>query len=181
MRTVIKHYWNFAAVLTLALFITACGNRSLGSKIDDPFITSEVLAAVERAHPDLASPTSHIVVSSYNGVVLLGGQTPRGELKQLAERVARGVHNVNRLHNELEVMPPTTALVRTNDALLTSNIKAQLLVDSRVASTKIKVVTENGIVFLMGIVTHQQANDAVSVVENAAGVQKIVKLFQYQD
>jgi len=181
MRTVIKHYWNFAAVLALALLITACGNRSLGSKIDDPFIASEVLAAVERAHPDLASPTSHIVVSSYNGVVLLGGQTPRAELKQLAERVARGVHNVSRLHNELEVMPPTTALVRTNDALLTSNIKAQLLADSRVASTKIKVVTENGIVFLMGIVTHQQAGDAVAVVENAAGVQKIVKLFQYQD
>jgi len=181
MNTVIKRYLDIAAVLVFALLVSACGNRTLGSKIDDQFIASEVVTAVERAHPDLASPTSHIVVSSYNGVVLLGGQTPRAELKTLAERAARGVRNISKLHNELEVAPPTSSLVRGNDALLTSNIKAQLLADSRVASTKIKVVTENGVVFLLGIVTHQQASDALAVVQNAAGVQKIVKLFQYLD
>jgi len=181
MSTVTKRYWNFVAILAFALLVTACGNRSIGSKIDDQFIASRVAGAVARAHPDLVKPTSHIVVTSYNGVVLLGGQTPRPELKQLADQAARSVQNVTRLHNELEVMPPTTALVRSNDALMTSNAKAQLLSDSAAASTRIKVVTENGVVFLLGIVTHQQARDALVVVEDVAGVQKIVKLFQYLD
>jgi len=113
--------------------------------------------------------------------VLLGGQTPRAELKALAEQAALSVQGISTLHNELDVAPPTSSLVRGNDALLTSNIKTQMLADSRVASTRIKVITENGVVYLLGIITQQQASDALAVVQNAAGVQKIVKLFQYLD
>jgi len=176
-----KRYFNIATVLALLLLVSACGNRSLGSKIDDQFIASRVAKAINRAHPDLPSPTSHIVVTSYNGVVLLGGQTPRAELKALAEQAALSVQGISTLHNELDVAPPTSSLVRGNDALLTSNIKTQMLADSRVASTRIKVITENGVVYLLGIITQQQASDALAVVQNAAGVQKIVKLFQYLD
>jgi len=140
MSTVIKRYLGTALVGAFVLCLAACGNRSLNSKIDDQFIASEVVAAVERAHPDLDSPTSHIVVSSYNAVVLLGGQTPREELKVLAEKAARKVAGVHKLYNELQVLPPTSSLVRGNDALLTSSIKAQMLADSRVASTRVKVV-----------------------------------------
>jgi len=181
MSNLIKRYFDITTILALALLLAACGNRSLGSKIDDQFITNRVANAVTRAHPDLVKPTSHIVVTSYNGVVLLGGQVQRPELKLLAENAARTVGGIHRLHNELEVMTPTDGFIRSNDALITSNIKTQMLADSRVASTRIKVVTENGVVFLLGIVTHQQANDALAVVENASGVQKIVKLFQYID
>jgi len=181
MSHVMKRYLDIAAILALALLVSACGNRSLGSKIDDQVIGGRVARAVAQAHPDLVKPTSHIVVTSYNGVVLLAGQIPRPELKPLAENAARSVQGIHRLHNELQIMPPTTGLVRSNDALLTSNIKAQMIADSSVASTRIKVVTENGTVFLLGIVTHQQASDAMAVVQSAAGVQKIVKLFQYLD
>jgi len=176
-----KRYLDIVAVLAVALLLCACGNRTLGSKIDDPVIASRVLNAVARAHPDLESPTSHIVTSSYNGVVLLAGQIPRAELKPLAERAARSVGGIVKLHSELQVMAPTTALVRSNDALLTSSIKTQMLADTSVPSTRIKVVTENGVVFLFGIVTRQQASDAMAVVQNVAGIQKIVKLFQYRD
>ena len=84
------------AGLALTLALAGCGNRSVGNKIDDQFIAPEVSSNVARAHTDLTSPTSHIVVTSYNGVVLLAGQTPRNDLKGMAEQAARKVNNVAR-------------------------------------------------------------------------------------
>lgn len=120
------------AGLALTLALAGCGNRSVGNKIDDQFIAPEVSANVARAHIDLTSPTSHIVVTSYNGVVLLAGQTPRNDLKGMAEQAARRVNNVSKVHNELQVLKPTSLLVRSNDSLLTSRIKTQMLADSSV-------------------------------------------------
>src|SRR3990167_216372 len=77
------------ATLALTLALAGCGNRSVGNKIDDQFIAPEVSSNVARAHIDLTSPTSRIVVTSYNGVVLLAGQTPRSDLKAMAEQAAR--------------------------------------------------------------------------------------------
>jgi len=181
MNAITKYPFNLAFILVFALLFSACGNRSLGSKIDDQFIANRVSGSVAKAHPDLVNPTSHIVVTSYNGVVLLGGQVPRPELKAIAEQAARQVAGIQILHNAVDVMSPTTGLVRSSDSWLTSSIKTKMLADSRVASTRVKVVTENGVVFLLGIVTHQQANDALAVVQDVAGVQKVVKLFQYLD
>ncbi|MBB1517825.1 BON domain-containing protein [Aquipseudomonas guryensis] len=167
------------ATLALSLLLGACSNRSIGNKIDDQFLGPNVSSAVSRAHPNLSSPTSHVVVTSYNGVILLAGQTPSTELKEKAAQAARNVQGVTKVHNELQILKPTSALVRSNDALMTSKIKTLMLADSTVPSTKVKVITENGIVYLMGLVTRAEGASATNVVAGVAGVQKVIKLFQY--
>jgi len=156
------------------------GTRTIGSKIDDSLIETKVSVNVAKANPDL-DKGSHIVVSSYNGVVLLAGQTPRADLKSLAEQTAGQVQRVKKVHNEIQVMQPSSILARNNDAWLTTKIKAQMLGDANVPGSRIKVITENGIVYLLGLVTQGEANAATSVVQSVSGVQKIVKLFEYID
>ena len=165
--------------LALGLVLGGCSNRSIGNKIDDQFLEPNVANAISRSHPDLTGPTSHIVVTAYNGVILLAGQTPRADLKDKAAQVANGVQGVKKLHNELQVLQPTSALARSNDALITSKIKTLMLADSKVPSAKVKVVTENGIVYLMGLVTRAEGAAATNVASGASGVQKIVTLYQY--
>ena len=156
------------------------GTRTIGSKIDDSLIETKASVNIAKAHPDLEN-ASHIVVASYNGVVLLAGQTPRSELKQTAEQAASSVQRVKRVHNEIQVLQPSSALARSNDSWLTTRIKAQMLTDQSVPGSRIKVITENGIVYLLGLVTREEGNRATSLVQGVSGVQRIVKLFEYID
>ena len=119
------------------------------------------------------------MVTSYNGVILLAGQTPRSELKDRAAQTARGVQGVKKVYNELQVQQPASLLARSNDSLLTTKIKTQMLADSSVPSARVKVVTENGIVYLLGLVTREEANAATRVVQSVSGVQRVVRLFEY--
>lgn len=164
--------------LFLSLTLAGCGSRSFGNKIDDQFIPSRVSESIEKANPGLAQG-SHIVVTSYNGVVLLAGQTPTAELKSIAERAARTTSGVRIVHNDLQVAQPSSALARSNDLLLTTKIKTQILADNSISGSDIKVITENGIVYILGLVTRQQANLSVNLIQGVDGVQKIVKLFEY--
>jgi osmotically-inducible protein OsmY len=156
------------------------GTRTFGSKIDDSLIETKVAVNVAKASPDLDN-NSHIVVTSFNGVVLLAGQTPRADLKQLAEQTASQVQKVKKVNNELQVIAPSSMLARSNDAWLTSKIKTEMLTDSAIPGSRIKVVTENGIVYLLGLLTQAEANRATNLVQGVSGVQKIVKLFEYID
>jgi osmotically-inducible protein OsmY len=167
--------------LCLSLILAGCSGRSIGNKIDDQFVGPDVERAIENAHKELASPTSHIVVSSYNGVVLLAGQTPRNELKETAERAARSVQGVRNVHNELTIAAPSSGFARSNDAILTTRIKTQMFADSSVPGSRIKVITENGIVYLLGLVTRAEANSATGLIQSVSGVQRIVRLFEYTD
>ncbi|MFJ2366983.1 BON domain-containing protein [Pseudomonas sp. NPDC087697] len=182
--------------LTLSLGISGCtsvltasreapieddrGTRTLGSKIDDSLIETKVGVNVAKANPDLENG-SHIIVTTFNGVVLLAGQTPRPDLKELAGQAAAAVQRVKTVHNELQVMQPSSILARNNDAWLTTKIKTQMLTDNSIPASRIKVVTENGIVYLLGLVTKQEADQATNLVQGVSGVQKIVKLFEYID
>ncbi|MEN5091992.1 BON domain-containing protein [Pseudomonas protegens] len=182
--------------LTLCLGITGCssvitatrdkpidddrGTRTFGSKIDDSLIETKVAVNVAKANPDLEN-NSHIVVTSFNGIVLLAGQTPRPDLKAMAEQAASEVQRVKKVHNELQVLPPSGFLARQNDGWLTTKIKTQMLTDASIPASRIKVVTENGIVYLLGLLTQQEAAQATSLVQGVSGVQKIVKLFEYID
>jgi osmotically-inducible protein OsmY len=167
------------ATLALGIALVGCSNRSIGNKIDDQFLEPNVANAISRSHPDLTAPTSHIVVTSYNGVILLAGQTPRTDLKDKAGQAANGVQGVKKLHNDLQVLPPNSLAARSNDAALTSKIKTQMLFDSKVPSARVKVVTENGIVYLLGLVTRAEGAAATGVAQSVSGVQKIVQLYQY--
>ena len=167
--------------LALGLVLGGCSNRSIGNKIDDQFLEHNVANAISRSHPDITGPTSHIVVTAYNGVILLAGQTPRADLKAQAEQAAAAVQRVKKVNNELQVMAPSSILARNNDAWLTTKIKTQMLTDSAIPGSRIKIVTENGIVYMLGLVTKQEAARATSLVQGVSGVQKIVKLFEYID
>ena len=182
--------------LTLCLGISGCssvinasreapidddrGTRTFGSKIDDSLIETKVAVNIAKANPDLDN-ASHIVVTSFNGIVLLAGQTPRDDLKQLAEQTASQVQKVKKVNNELQVTGPSSMLARSNDAWLTSKIKTEMLTDSAIPGSRIKVVTENGIVYLLGLLTQAEATRATNLVQGVGGVQKIVKLFEYID
>jgi osmotically-inducible protein OsmY len=156
------------------------GTRTFGSKIDDSLIETKAAVNIAKASPDLDN-NSHIVVTSFNGVVLLAGQTPRADLKQLAEQTAAQVQKVKKVNNELQVIAPSSMLARSNDAWLTSKIKTEMLTDSAIPGSRIKVVTENGIVYLLGLLTQAEATRATNLVQGVSGVQKIVKLFEYID
>ena len=170
------------SILLASIFIlSACSGRSLGNKIDDQFISPSVKSALKEAHPDLNRPASSISLTSYNGIVLLVGQTPTAELKGHATRVAQQVEGVQTAHNEISVQRPIQALIRSNDALLPSKVKAQLIGDGNVPSSKVKVITENGVVYLLGIVNRSQAGYITDAVRRVGGVQKIIRLFEYID
>ena len=167
------------ATLAFVLSLSGCGSRSIGNKIDDQFLGPNVATSISNANVDLQSPTSRIVVTAYNGVILLAGQTPRSELKDLAAQRARNVQGVKKVYNELQVQQPASLLALSNDSLLTTRIKAQMLADNSVSSSDIKVVTENGIVYLLGVVSRSEANAATNVAQGVSGVQKVVRLFEY--
>lgn len=156
------------------------GTRTIGSAIDDSLIETKAAVNVAKAHPDLDS-RSHVVTVSYNGVVLLAGQTPREELKRLAGQAAANIQGVKRVHNELQILPPSSGLARSNDTWLTTKIKAQMLGDNSIPGSRIKVITENGIVYLMGLVSRAEADRATAAIQSVAGIQRIVRLFEYLD
>ncbi|MDY7218294.1 BON domain-containing protein [Denitrificimonas sp. JX-1] len=169
------------AIVCISVALTACGARTLGNKIDDQFIAPEVSRAIKEAHVDLSTTTSRIVVTSYNGIVLVAGQTPREELKHIAGKAAETVGSAKKIHNELQITTPTSGLVRSNDAMLTANIKTRMLSYNDVPASKVKVVTENGTVYLLGIISRAEAQRATAVAQEVNGVQKIVRLFEYID
>ncbi|WP_248803292.1 BON domain-containing protein [Pseudomonas sp. MWU13-2100] len=156
------------------------GTRTLGSKIDDSLIDTKVAVNVAKADPGLENG-SHIVVTSYNGIVLLAGQTPREDLKAKAEQAAAAVQRVKKVNNELQVLEPSSLAARSSDSWLTTKIKTQMLTDNAIPGSRIKVVTENGIVYLLGLVTQAEGTRASNLVQSVSGVQKIVKLFEYID
>ncbi len=153
------------------------GSRTMGRYLEDEVIETKILVNVGKGSQALAQ--SHINVVSYNGQVLLIGQVPNQNVKQEAENLAHNTQHVRKVHNELDIAGPTSTIVRSNDVYLTSRIKVQMLADNRVSGGRIKVVTENGVVYLMGLVTRQEADLAVDITRSVAGVRKIVKVFEY--
>ncbi|MDG2174986.1 MAG: BON domain-containing protein [Gammaproteobacteria bacterium] len=154
------------------------GRRSVGALVDDSSIETTIKVNMTAADEQLKN--SHINVVSFNGTVLLVGQVPSQDTKNLATRVARtSSSRVKEVYNELEVAGSTTFLSRSNDAWLSAKIKTLMLADSEVSGRRTKVVTENGVVYLMGLLTQSEADTAVELVSNTRGVTKVVRAFEY--
>jgi len=122
---------------------------------------------------------SRIVVISFNEVVLLVGQTPAASLRVLAEKTAQNTPNVRRVYDEISIGYPIGISTRSKDTLITGEVRSLMLNKKGLESGSIRIVTENGVVYLMGIATHEQANLAVDVARQVSGVHKVVKVFQY--
>jgi osmotically-inducible protein OsmY len=122
---------------------------------------------------------SHIVISSFNQVVLLAGQTPVESTRAFAEQIARSTPNVVRVYNQITIQDPTSLTQRSKDAWITSQVRAQMLTKRGLESGSIHIVTENSVVYLMGIATREQSNLSVDVARHVRGVSKVVKVFRY--
>lgn len=153
------------------------GRRTIGNFIEDNSIEFKAKVNINKASPALSQ--SNISVNSFNGQVLLTGQVPDQRTKDEATQVVSQLREIRKVHNELEIAGPTSLMIRANDTYLSGRVKAQLLADNRTHGMRIKVVTENGAVYLMGLVTRQEADVAVEVVRNIVGVNRIVKVFEY--
>lgn len=155
------------------------GSRTFGAVIDDHTIETTIGVNIRKADPALDQ--AHVDVVSYNGIVLLAGQVPREDLRDMAAQVAAKVKNVKRVYNELTVEENASFAAHANDALLTTKIKGKLLGAAHIKDSRVEVTTENGTVFLQGIVTRAEADIATDIVQNTDGVQKVVRLFEYID
>lgn len=154
-------------------------HRKLEQIMDDQKITNAIVDKI-RADQELYTEKTHIDVTTFNHVVLLTGQTPTPALRQKVDAIAHSVQGVNRIYNEVIIKGPSSTLTRTSDSWITTKIKTQMLATKGLKSGTIKVVTENGSVYLMGIVTHDQADMAVEIARQVSGVQRVVKIFQYR-
>lgn len=152
--------------------------RSTGGFIDDEIIETKALVNIDKASDELAQ--SHIVVVSFNGIVLLAGQVKSEELRQMAADAVSKL-NVRRVHNEITVAGASSMVARSNDAWITSKLKSKILVDGDIDGSNIKVVTENGVVYLMGVVSKQEAEKVTEIARTTSGVQKVVRIFEYTD
>lgn len=158
--------------------VVAHDPRTTGSVVEDQSI--EVKAARALGNDNEIKEQTHYSVTSYNQVVLLTGQAPTEALRaRIAELVAR-VEKVRHIHNEISVSAPSSMMARTNDTLLTTKVKTRMLANEDLSSGRIKVVSENGTVYLLGIVSQAQADLAAEVASTTGGVQKVVKLFEYR-
>ncbi len=162
-----------------SVFSSDPGHRTPGVVIDDAVLENLVEQEIRKS--DSGFKGSHLVIVAYNGLVLIAGQVASPELKTKASEVTQQLRRVRKVHNELTVGGPTSIMARTNDGWLTSKVKSRLLANKEVSGNKIKVQTENGTVFLLGLVPRAQADAAVAVASNVYGVQKIVKVFEYLD
>ncbi len=174
-----------ALLCTLLGGVTGCAIsdnprvRTPGTAIDDEVLEGMVERQIRASSPDYEG--SHIDVVAYNGMVLIVGQVPNAQLKSQATEVAQGIRKVRLVHNELSIGGPISYPARTNDAWLSGKVKTKLIASKEVYGRRVKVVTENGVVYLMGILPRYEADTAVDITKTVYGVQKIVKVFEYLD
>ena len=152
--------------------------RTAGTIVDDQTIEVKAMGALN-ANKEIRNQT-HLNVTSYNNVVLMTGETPTGQLAQRAYKIVSDLDKVKKVHNETIVAAPSSFGSRSNDALLTSKVKTRMIATKGFDSTLVKVVSERGIVYLMGLVTRDEGNLAGEIARQTEGVQKVVKLFEYQ-
>jgi osmotically-inducible protein OsmY len=155
------------------------GSRSLGTVYNDQLIENIATDSIRRSSSLLRD--AHFSVVSFNGIVLLTGQVPSEDTRVLAGAKTQLVVNVRKVHNALTIGPASKALVRANDALITTQVKAMMIGETQFPATRVKVFTESGVVYLMGLVTQAEAKWSIDIASRARGVQKIVKVFEYID
>jgi osmotically-inducible protein OsmY len=156
--------------------------RTVGTFIDDEGI--ELKARMAVFDDKELNSQIHINIISINGVVLLVGQAPTEADRQKAAELTMAIPKVRLVHNEMTVAAPNSFMTRSSDSLITAKVKAALFNIKQLEGfdpTRVKVVTENGIVYLMGILTHAEADAVTDTARQVGGVQKIVKLFEYLD
>ena len=156
--------------------------RSAGTFVDDENIELKTrLAVLEEKE---LNRQIHINIISYNGIVLMVGQAPTEALRSQAEAIVSKTQKVRMVHNEMSIAAPSSLMSRSSDTVITGKVKTKILGvtgEDDNDGLRTKVVTENGVVYLMGMLSHAEADAITNVTRQVGGVQKVVKLFEYTD
>ena len=167
-----------AVVAGTASAVTAANDRrTIGSQIDDNNI--EIKASIAISEVERLEKSARVNAISVNGIVLLVGQVANQEMKNEAQITVEAIAGIRKIHNQLRIGSNIGITTQTHDSWLTSKVKAQLLAAKDISSNNIKVVTENAEVYLMGLVSQDEANRAVNIARNVSGVERVVKVFEY--
>ncbi len=169
----------FTAVVggAAASTVMATDRRTSGIYIEDENIEIKASQQIRKSLGEQA----HINVTSYNLNVLLTGEAPTAEAKTEAEKIVRSIDNVKNITNEVTIGVKSSLGNRAKDTYITSKIKAKFLTEKNFAGNNVKIVTEAKTVYLMGIVTQQEANLATEIARLTDGVEKVIKVFEYQN
>ena len=165
-------YYRFLLATLLCASLHGCGSimagagagpieedlseRTFAQQLEDESIETKAKVNINAASAGFEE--AHLSIISFNGFVLIAGQVPSEDLKTLATDVVRKIDGVRRIYNELEIGPETSAGTRTNDTWITTQVKTKLLASSDTPGTRVKVVTENSVVFLMGLLSAEEAD-----------------------
>ena len=183
-----------AVILALSPFLQSClpllvgagvgagvmmadDRRTSATVLEDQTIEIKIRNRMKEKYEDQL----HVSITSFNRFVLLTGEAPTEEIKQDLTIVALEVQNVRNVQNEVIVAGKSSLTSRSSDALLTSRIKGRLTQNKDVSANHVKVVTENGTAFLMGLVTRAEAESAAQTAATTSGAQRVVKAFEYID
>lgn len=155
--------------------LAASDRRTFGAQTEDKAIAVKA----EVKFPSVAGNGGHVNIASFNRRVLLTGEVRDEETRNAVEREVRAIEGVLSVTNELEVAGPSSYTSRSNDAILTTKVKASLVDAKDISANSVKVVSERGNVYLMGRVTQREGNIASDIARGVPGVYKVVKVFEY--
>lgn len=162
-------------VIAVSAIDLAKERRTVGTFIDDNLIEASILKEI-LTDPSLGRSV-HISSTALNGILLLTGEVSTEQQKQRASEIANSYQGVTQVVNQLDLVGKSSLTSRTNDSLITAKVKTELVRDKAVDSTNIKVVTERGVVYLLGIVTPVEGETAIKLSKTVSGVTRIVKVF----
>jgi len=159
--------------------VAAHDRRTVGAFVDDSAIEIKVRNAI--SGDESLRNDAHISITSMNGIVLLSGEAPTHEQRDRILAKARTVAGIRQIANEIRVAPRAPFGSRSYDTWLTTKVKTKMVWTDELDSTRVKVVTENGAVYLLGLVTQKEAELATQAARGVSGVARVVKLFEYID
>ncbi|MCC6917446.1 BON domain-containing protein [Nitrosomonas sp.] len=151
--------------------------RSSGTYIEDEGIELKTSRRIGERLGDKV----HVNVTSFNRSVLLTGEAPNESVRKEAEKLAMSIENVRHISNEIIIAPKSSLASRSNDALITSKVKTRFINNKVFQVNHIKVVTENGVVYLLGLVKRKEGETATRIASTTESVTRVVKVFEYLD
>ena len=155
--------------------LVATDRRSVGAQTDDEAIELKIANHIGTGYGDRV----HVNVTSYNGIVLLTGEAPSPDIVRDIGDTARTTAKVRVVHNEIVVAAASPVGSRTNDSYITSKVKTRFVEKNKFSATHVKVVTDRQVVYLMGLVKRDEADNAAQIASTTEGVLRVVKLFEY--
>jgi osmotically-inducible protein OsmY len=159
--------------------VAATDRRTLGALVDDNAIELKARKALN-SDPEIGDDV-HVNITSVNGIVLLTGETMTAELRDRVLGLIRDIPGIRSIVNEVRVAEPRAFAYTTNDGWITGKVKAKLLGDQNIPGRQVKVVTENSVVYLMGLVKQKEGELAAEAARTVGGITRVVKLFEYLD